>query len=78
MKYQLDTDVIIYHLRGQRKFKVKWLQNRPIISVITLGELLYGAQKSNQPQKTIKMVNSYTLVTNNKKHFSKIPGLKIY
>lgn len=59
MGYQLDTDVIIYHLRGQKQLNPNWLNKDTAISVITLGELLYGAQKSNQVNKSISIVKSF-------------------
>ncbi|MBU0974995.1 type II toxin-antitoxin system VapC family toxin [Patescibacteria group bacterium] len=126
MRYQLDTDVIIYHFRGKQKLKAEWFNNNPAISVITLGELLYGTKKSKQQQEQISKIKNFikefnidvisidskiielysqekitlekqgnklddfdlligataknknlTLVTNNKKHFKRIAGLKL-
>ncbi len=59
MNYQIDTDIIIYHLRKQRKLKPDWFEDKPAISIITLGELLYGAQKSNQPQKSTQIIENF-------------------
>lgn len=54
MAYLIDTDIIIYSLKGHEGIK-KWMienQNLPkAISVITYGELVYGAKKSQHPEK---------------------------
>ncbi len=127
MIYLIDTDIIIYSLKNfpnvKNNFQIhandpKW------ISVITYGELVFGARKSNDYIKNIASVErvlnlfpvievtepimetfgnikadlqfhgniiddmdliiaatalslDYTLVTNNEKHFSRIPGLNI-
>jgi tRNA(fMet)-specific endonuclease VapC len=56
MAFLIDTDIIIYHLKGTLAIQ-KWLvenQNIPkFISVITYGELIYGARKSKHPEKNI-------------------------
>lgn len=59
MRYQLDTDVIVYHFRGKKKLQVKWLENNPAISVITFGELLYGTKKSNQQQENVLKIKNF-------------------
>lgn len=125
MAYLIDTDIIIYSLKGHEKVR-KWMyenQNIPkYISVISYGELTYGARKSNHPEKNTATVSrigelftiidinqgiieifgeikaklekmgeriddmdlliastalymNMTLVTNNKKHFSRVPDL---
>ncbi|MCK5077017.1 MAG: type II toxin-antitoxin system VapC family toxin [Calditrichia bacterium] len=127
MAYLIDTDIIIYSLKGNEKVKNKFEEFRVIpksISVITYGELVYGARKSSYIEKNMGLVHriselfeiipinkavmetfgeikagiqrkgvsiddmdliigctalihNYTLVTNNIKHFTKIPGVKI-
>lgn len=52
MKYLLDTDVVIDHLR-RKKILTEQLLNNGTISIITLGELIYGAYKSVHPQKSL-------------------------
>ena len=125
MAYLIDTDIIIYSLKGNERIR-KWMfenQNIPkYISVVTYGELTYGARKSGHPEKNIATVNrigelfsivdinqgiievfdemkaklemqgnkiedmdlliastaiymNMVLVTNNKKHFARIPDL---
>jgi tRNA(fMet)-specific endonuclease VapC len=127
MIYLIDTDIIIYSLKNYQPVKDNFRKrtNDPkVISVITYGELLFGAKKSNDYHKNIAAVNrtselfpmvevtkaiietfagikadlqkqgniiddmdlliaataitmNYTLVTNNERHFSRIPGLQI-
>lgn len=60
MAYLIDTDIIIYSLKGDPRVH-SWMeknQNIPkSISVITFGELLYGARKSKFPEKNIATTN---------------------
>ena len=60
MAYLIDTDIIIYSLKGDPRVH-SWMeknQNIPkSISVITFGELLYGARKSKHPEKNIATTN---------------------
>lgn len=127
MSYLIDTDIIIYSLKGHEQVNAWMYKNQNIpkhISVITYGELSYGARKSKSPEKNIATVHrigelfpiidinqgiievfgelkaslekkdtrlddmdlliassalymNLTLVTNNKKHFSRIPGLTL-
>ena len=126
MKYLLDTNIIVDHLRERKILNEYFLVSGAGISIITLGELIYGAHKSDNPQKSLQkletslkllnleiinlnfeivsefsrvkaglekqgkriedfdlliaataMVNGFKLVTGNKKHFKRIPGLKL-
>lgn len=52
MRYLLDTDVIIDHLRKKKPIQEQTLDNGAI-SIITLGELIYGAYKSAHPDKSL-------------------------
>jgi tRNA(fMet)-specific endonuclease VapC len=60
MAYLIDTDIIIYSLKGDKAVQ-QWLldtQDIPkFISVITYGELIYGAKKSTHPTKNIATTN---------------------
>jgi tRNA(fMet)-specific endonuclease VapC len=60
MAFLIDTDIIIYSLKKNEQVN-KWMyenQNIPkYISVITYGELTYGARKSQHPEKNIATVN---------------------
>ncbi len=127
MKYLLDTNIVIYYLKGNsqviekvRKTKVRSL----CISVVTLSELYYGAYKSSKTEDNINKLrevienlfvfscdegiaeefgkiksslisqgipiedfdiliaataikHNSVLVTNNFRHFERIPGLKL-
>jgi len=125
MAYLVDSDILIHSLKDmvvvQDHFRAK-ASIPKAISVISFGELLFGAKKSNQPQRNTAVVLrlaeifpvvdvsrgimeifadlkaslqkkgagiddmdlligatalslNYTLVTNNEKHFARIPGL---
>jgi tRNA(fMet)-specific endonuclease VapC len=127
MIYLIDTDIIIYSLKNYPPVKNNFRKhaNDPkTISVITYGELVFGARKSSDYHKNIASAHriselfpvvevtksimetfaeikadlqsqgniiddmdlliaataltmNYTLVTNNERHFSRIPGLQI-
>ncbi|GBF43960.1 VapC-like nucleic acid-binding protein [Leptospira ellinghausenii] len=127
MSYLIDTDIIIYSLKGNQSVQKNLLERKNLskaISVITYGELIFGAKKSKSREKNLATVYrigelfpvieitkgivetfgevkatlqkkgnivddfdlligstalflNYTLVTNNEKHFSMIPGLSI-
>lgn len=46
MKYLLDTDVVIHHLRRKKVLSIDIAKEGIGISIITLAELYYGAEKS--------------------------------
>ena len=127
MAYLIDTDTIIYSLKGHEAVTGHLRAHRRFphfISVITYGELVYGARKSQHPEKNLAVTyrvgelfriididrtimdafgelkaslrtsgtssqdldlligatalsRNLTLVTNNLRHFERIPGLKI-
>lgn len=56
MKYLLDTNILIDHIRGKREIKIDVLEEGCTISIITLAELYYGAAKSNDPKKTFTII----------------------
>jgi len=56
MAYLIDTDIIIYSLKNDEHVKQKFRENQNIpksISVITYGELIYGAKKSRHIEKNL-------------------------
>ncbi len=57
MKYLIDTDVFINHVRKRVTISAEILEAGAAISIITLGELLYGAHKSNNPARATKLIN---------------------
>lgn len=60
MAYLIDTDILIFGLKGDGRVR-RWMeknQNLPkSISVITFGELVYGARKSKYPEKNSATAN---------------------
>jgi tRNA(fMet)-specific endonuclease VapC len=62
LKYLLDTNIVIYVIK-RRPVEVLQLfnanANRMAISVITLAELLHGAEKSSQPTSNLAVVEDF-------------------
>jgi tRNA(fMet)-specific endonuclease VapC len=59
MAYLIDTDIIINSIKGNRTVnqKISELASIPkAISIVTYGELLYGAKKSTQREKNTSIV----------------------
>ena len=56
MKYLLDTDVVIDHIRGRKLLDESVLKKGALISLITLGELYYGSFKSEKGKKGIAII----------------------
>lgn len=60
MAFLIDTDIIIYSLKGHEGVQ-GWMQrnqNLPkFISVVTYSELIYGARKSLHPERNIATVS---------------------
>ncbi len=57
--YLLDTDTLVHFLRGNETVKANFLtyRNQPkAISVVSYGELLYGARRSARPQENLAKV----------------------
>jgi len=59
MKYLLDTDIIIKHLRGKKTIDVSWLEKGTGISIITRAELLCGAYKSKKTEDNITSIANF-------------------
>ena len=60
MAYLIDTDTIIFALRGDSSVLAKFEENKNIpisISMITYAELVFGAKRSQNEQKNIIKVN---------------------
>ncbi len=60
MNYLLDTNICIYFLKGLYGLEKKITQvgfDNLYISEITVAELKYGAQKSNNSNASLKVVN---------------------
>ncbi len=59
MAYLIDTNIIIYSLKNLESVQKKFKENERIpksISIITYGELLYGAKKSQSTEKNLAVV----------------------
>ena len=60
MAYLIDTDIIIFALRGDKTVLAKFEENKNIpisISLITYAELVFGAKRSGNVQKNMLKVN---------------------
>ena len=60
MAYLIDTDTIIFALRGDSRVLAKFEANKNIpisISMITYAELVFGAKRSQNEQKNMIKVN---------------------
>ena len=60
MAYLIDTDTIIFALRGDKTVSAKFEENKHIpisISMITYAELVFGAKRSGNEQKNMLKVN---------------------
>ena len=59
MSYLIDTDILIYSLKGHEIVQKRFIENEKIpksISVVTYGELLYGAKKSTNSENNLAVV----------------------
>lgn len=56
MKYLLDTNIIINHLRGRQSIKIDFLREGSGLSIISLAELFYGAHKSYDSKNNLAKV----------------------
>ena len=59
MPYLIDTDIVINSIKGNKKVNQRISEYAAIpkaISIITFGELLYGAKKSTQRDKNTSIV----------------------
>lgn len=62
LKYLLDTDISIYTIKNKpEKVRKAFKQHdgQMAISTITLGELLYGAERSAKPEENLAVVEGF-------------------
>ena len=62
MEYLLDTNIVIYFLKGKYGIKDKIRKvglNNCAISEITIAELFYGAEKSDYPEDNYRLINDF-------------------
>ena len=63
MKYLLDSNICIHFFRGKFGILAKLEeigQTQCAISEITLAELVFGAENSNNPEKNHKIIEQFT------------------
>jgi len=56
LKYMLDTNIVIYTIKNrprQVREAFKQHENQMCISAVTLGELIYGAERSSQAERNL-------------------------
>lgn len=56
LKYMLDTNTVIYTMRNRpRQVKERFQRQagRMCVSAVTLGELVFGAHHSSQPERNL-------------------------
>ena len=61
LKYMLDTNIVIYTMKNRPKrvrSAFKKHDGQMCISSVTLGELIYGAEKSMAPEQNIADIES--------------------
>jgi tRNA(fMet)-specific endonuclease VapC len=59
MAYLIDTNIIIYSIKGYKTVQDNFIKNENVpkmISVITYGELLFGAKKSKNVEKNLAVI----------------------
>jgi tRNA(fMet)-specific endonuclease VapC len=59
LKYMLDTDTVIYAIKNrpdQVRKRFKQHNGQICISTVTLGELIFGAEKSAQPETNLQII----------------------
>ncbi len=57
IRYLVDTDVLIEHIRGRQYLATNIINQGLGISIITLAELLYGAYKSSNQQQSLDKID---------------------
>lgn len=60
MRYLLDTNILVDHIRGREVINQVSIGDEAVISIITLAELIHGVYKSDNPKNALSKVN-YTL-----------------
>ena len=80
IRYLLDTNICIYIAKGQpvavRERLARHTLQELALSVITVGELRFGAEKSLWLAAHAR-AEDWILVTNNTREFTRVPGLQV-
>lgn len=61
LKYMLDTNIVIYTIKNRPapvRETFKKHENQMCLSAVTLGELIYGAERSSQPERNLADIES--------------------
>lgn len=56
MKYLLDTNILVDHIRGLNRIPSGLIKDGFATSVISVAELLYGAEKSSNRRGNLRMI----------------------
>lgn len=62
MRYLVDTDIVIDYLRGKKnldKKTIEIIESGVSLSIISLGELTYGAYKSSNPNSSLATIQGF-------------------
>ncbi|KXU39479.1 plasmid maintenance protein [Ventosimonas gracilis] len=63
LKYMLDTDIAIYVIKNRpaaARAQFQQQQGRLCVSSVTVMELMYGAEKSAQPERNLRDIEGFT------------------
>lgn len=63
LKYMLDTNIVIYTIKNRpSKVREVFKSHSGLMSIssVTLGELIYGAEKSGQPERNLADIAGLT------------------
>jgi len=84
MAFLIDTDILIYSLKGDERVRENFLkhQNTPkFVSVVSYGELLFGAKKSQAVEKNLATVHRiaeiFPIIDISKAIIETFAGLKV-
>lgn len=59
LKYMLDTNIVIYTIKNRPaevKASFKRFKGSMCVSTVTVGELVYGAERSSNPEKNLEVI----------------------
>ena len=63
LKYMLDTNIVIYTIKNRPQLvreTFKRHQGQMCISAVTVGELIFGAERSAQPERNLADIEGLT------------------
>jgi len=63
LKFMLDTNIVIYTIKNKPdvvRMKFSARHGQMCISSVTLMELVYGAEKSANPEKNLKVIEGFS------------------